>query len=234
MFWWFLLALFFLVILIPFFILVLLPLGLTAHSVVVLLTALPQLLDVARDRRRRRHHALEHATINVLEERAGHALPISGLAEADGFRLTTPLPLSAEAILDAAEEALLRLQRGETHLALHPRCGTTIVAGQLLFAATLLLVFLFWTEWFWVGFLVALLLALTGARPLSLVLQRFLTTDADVRGLALSHIEPALPSSIWSAFLMMSTGPTWKVVVVETPTVRRVKIEGQGGRYRAF
>ncbi len=71
MFWWFLLAFFLVLFFVPILVLVLLPLGLTAHSIVVLLTAIPQLLAVARDRQRRRHHALEHATINVLEERAG-------------------------------------------------------------------------------------------------------------------------------------------------------------------
>nr|WP_290666918.1 DUF6391 domain-containing protein [Ardenticatena sp.] len=235
MFWWFLLAFFLVLFFVPILVLVLLPLGLTAHSIAVLLTAIPQLLAVARDRQRRRHHALEHATINVLEERAGASLPISGLAVADGFYISG-LFLPPTTIRDAAEEALARLERGETHLALHPRCGTTVVAGQLLFALTLLLVFLFWPEWFWLGMLLALGIAMSGARPLSMMLQRFLTTDANVRGLAISHVEPLIPASIGQFLWIVSAGSTWKVVVVETsrPSARRVPFDGAHGRYRAF
>jgi hypothetical protein len=50
--------------------------------------------------------------------------------------------ISAEEIATAAAEALVRLQQGEDHLAVHPRCGTnlaitSLMAGTAAFGATL-------------------------------------------------------------------------------------------------
>jgi len=69
-----------------------------------------------------------------------------------------------------------------------------------------------------------------------MVLQRFLTTDANVRGLAISHVEPVIPASIWQFLWMVGTGSTWKVVVVESSRlgVHRVPRQGTHGRYRAL
>jgi len=69
----------------------------------------------------RRNHALEHATIHILSDRfpgrsmAGHSNPT-------GFFLLGDLP--TDAVREAASEALLRLQNGEIHLAIHEGCGT--------------------------------------------------------------------------------------------------------------
>ncbi|MCG0275493.1 MAG: DUF6391 domain-containing protein, partial [Thermosediminibacteraceae bacterium] len=47
-----------------------------------------QLLKIATDKRVRKNHSLEHATINVLEERYGRTLRIGGLAYSDGFSIS--------------------------------------------------------------------------------------------------------------------------------------------------
>ncbi len=77
----------------------------------------------------RRNHGLEHATVHVLSRRRSH-LAVVGRSDWNGFTLYGPLD-TAE-ITRAAREALQRLQQGESHLAVHPRCGTVLATTGLL------------------------------------------------------------------------------------------------------
>ena len=58
------------------------------------------------------------------------SLELIGMSDWSGFRLfgqvDTPM------VMQAANEALARLRRGEGHLAIHPRCGTMLVLTGLL------------------------------------------------------------------------------------------------------
>lgn len=83
----------------------------------------------------RRNHAIEHATIHILSERfpgkgmGGHSNPT-------GFFIIGDLP--TEQVRQAVSEALVRLQNGERHLAIHPGCGTNYaVTGGLAALAAL-------------------------------------------------------------------------------------------------
>ena len=87
----------------------------------------------------RQNHALEHATIHVLSRRQPY-LRIVGRSTLSGYLIYGPL--ATEEVARAASEALARLQQGEAHLAVHPRCGTnlavtSIMAGTAAFGATL-------------------------------------------------------------------------------------------------
>lgn len=87
----------------------------------------------------RQNHALEHATIHILSRREPYTR-IVGRSTFSGYLLYGPL--ATEAVASAASEALARLQQGEAHLAVHPRCGTnlavtSIMAGTAAFGATL-------------------------------------------------------------------------------------------------
>lgn len=77
----------------------------------------------------RRNHATEHATIHILTSRVPNVAP-SGRADHKGFFLYGDVP--TEAVRAAVQEALNRLQAGEAHLAVHPRCGTNLVVAGLL------------------------------------------------------------------------------------------------------
>ena len=77
----------------------------------------------------RQHHAVEHATIHVLTWRHPYAR-IVGRSTHTGCLIYGHLP-TAE-VADAAAEALARLQRGEAHLAVHPRCGTNLVVTSVM------------------------------------------------------------------------------------------------------
>ncbi len=72
----------------------------------------------------RRNHALEHATLHVLAR--SHPGPLAGHSNPGGYLILGQV--STEALSAAANEALQRLKAGESHLAIHPGCGTNLVA----------------------------------------------------------------------------------------------------------
>ncbi len=78
----------------------------------------------------RRNHALEHATLHMLEEQSPR-LHAGGRASTDGFYLFGDLPDEAT-VTTAANEAIRRMGGGESDLAVHPRCGTNLVTAGVL------------------------------------------------------------------------------------------------------
>jgi hypothetical protein len=87
----------------------------------------------------RQNHALEHATIHVLSRRNPY-LRVMGRSTPAGFFIYGAT--DTQEVADSAAEALSRLQQGEAHLAVHPRCGTNlavtgVLAGTAAFSATL-------------------------------------------------------------------------------------------------
>ena len=81
----------------------------------------------------RRNHALEHATMKVLEE-CYPGMKIAGVSNPQGFFLFADLP--TEVVTDAVLKAQKRLNAGEADLAIHPHCGTNLITSSLLAAAT--------------------------------------------------------------------------------------------------
>jgi len=225
-----------LVLLVPLTLLVLVPFNFALTSLGNLFTLPVQLVQVALDKRRRRNHALEHATVNVLEQRYGQRLPMSGFAEQDGFLVqgsATP-----QVVMAAAREGLQRLQAGETQLALHPRCGTNIVAGQLLSAVTFLGVLLVLGSITLSNALLAIVLAVIVARLFSVRLgmffQRTLTTSTDMQGVSIDRMDTKMPTTPFALIYAGAGMPLqfriWTHdIQVETPT-------GTSGpkRYKAY
>jgi hypothetical protein len=137
----------------------------------------------------RQNHALEHATMHVLSQHNPY-VQLLGRSTAEGFYIYGDL--DTQQIANAASEALVRLQNGEEHLAIHPRCGTNlavtaILAGTAAFSATL-------------GRsrskLDRLPLALTAAtigaiaaQPLANKIQERVTTTPEVHGLYIADVQ---------------------------------------------
>ena len=95
------------------------------------------MLDILNDVRQ--NHALEHATMHVLSRRNPY-VRLVGRSAFSGFVIIGSV--STQEVANAVTEALVRLQQGEAHLAIHPRCGTnlavtSIFAGAAAFGATL-------------------------------------------------------------------------------------------------
>jgi hypothetical protein len=111
---------------------------------------------------------------------------------------------SMEEVDAAAREALQRLRAGEKKLAVHRNCGTTIVAANLLAAIFFLGalgvgIYLGWNVYLLIlgGIVLSLLLRV----PLSLFLQRFVTTDTDLSNVEVGWVEPARPQDLRGGIL---------------------------------
>ncbi len=102
-------------------------------------TRFSSFLQIPTVYRTRRNHALEHATIHLLARRSP-GISLAGRSDGGGFYLLGNV--RTEDVEAAAHEALQRLRAGETHLAIHPNCGTNfltagVVAGLAAFGALL-------------------------------------------------------------------------------------------------
>jgi hypothetical protein len=169
----------------------------------------------------RRNHALEHATIVVMmESEPGRKL--NGFSTDDGFFVQGVRSVSE--VESAAREAMRRLQNGEKRLAIHRNCGTTIVAANLLAAVFFLLTLGFFL-YLGVGDLSLMILGILGSVvlafalriPLSLILQRFVTTDADLTNAEVGWVEPAQPGDLKSGiFGLLLAASTARVRVFHT------------------
>jgi hypothetical protein len=160
-----------------------------------------QLKAVLGNRILRRNHALEHATIVVMMERAP-GRKANGFSTDEGFFVQGVR--STQEVDSAAREALRRLRSGEKGLAIHRNCGTTIVAANLLAAVFFLGalgvgLYMNWSPYPLI--LGSVVLAFTLRVPLSLLLQRFVTTDADLTNAEVGWVEPVAPGDLQGGFL---------------------------------
>lgn len=153
-----------------------------------------QFLDQGLFARTRRNHALEHATLQVLAEKTPR-LRMAGYSDPGGFWLFG----EAETvdIAQAAQQALERLNNGESSLAVHPNCGTNLVTTSFLAGGLA-----------WLGMLGAVrsrerierlpviitlvTLGILAAQPLGPYLQAHVTTDAATQGMEILSIERSM------------------------------------------
>ncbi|MFO8060066.1 MAG: DUF6391 domain-containing protein [Bacillota bacterium] len=164
-----------------------LPLKLMIRGISDLVYLPLQILTIAFNRPLRRNHALEHATINVLERRYG-ARGLAGLARPSGF-LVRGWP-DVASLEWAAREALVRLQRGENQLVIHRRCGTSQAAGNILFALLFLTVLLAGGRLDLLTVVFAGLLLLLISPHVGILVQRTLTTADDVDDVVITGVAP--------------------------------------------
>jgi Domain of unknown function (DUF6391) len=178
-----------------------------------------QLKAVFGNRILRRNHALEHGTIAVMMEREP-GRKLNGFSTDDGFFVQGVRSLAE--VESAAREAIRRLQNGEKGLAVHRNCGTTIVAANLLaaifFLAALGLGLLYLGgSYVYLLILGSVVLAFVLRVPLSLLLQRFVTTDADLKNAEVGWVEPAQPGDLKSGiFGLLLAASTVQVRVFHT------------------
>ncbi len=155
-----------------------------------------------------RNHALEHASIHVLSKRYPRRRFI-GRSDFKGFYLITDLALDKTS--EGIHSALARLQAGESHLAVHPNCGTNLLTGAFLAALSSSLVFnaprdrkhrtdildLFPLA------LIATMLSLVLAQPIGSWLQKSLTTRSDLNDSSILSIT-GRPSGRYSVYRVLT------------------------------
>jgi hypothetical protein len=179
--------------------LVVLPLWLAVTSLAGVLNAPGRFLAVAGNRRLRQNHALEHATLNVLEERMGQPPRVSGQSRPDGFLLrgyTDP-----DMVRSAAEEGLARLKRGERRLAVHAGCGTSMAAANFVSSVTLVLLLLGLGRASLLTVVLAMVVANLSGPALGRLFQRFLTTSSNVSDVYILSLDCRVAEGGWGFLL---------------------------------
>ncbi|MCA0354819.1 MAG: DUF6391 domain-containing protein [Chloroflexi bacterium] len=163
----------------------------------------------------RRNHAIEHATVNVLEERYGSQL-VDGCATTEGFRIRAAIDPAL--LLDAAREGLLRLQRGERSMAIYRRCATALSFCFLTVASIGLGMVAFLDMLSSTSIFLALTIAGALTPKLSPLFQRFFTTSLDVKGMSIGAIELVPPT----LFMGLSFAAGGAEFAVRTKPARRI------------
>ncbi|MSQ14925.1 MAG: hypothetical protein EXR50_03575 [Dehalococcoidia bacterium] len=145
------------------------------------------LFDMAKLDATRRNHGLEHATVTVLMEKIGFTRRIAGRSTSSGFHIIGNI--STEELSDAVDEALGRMQKGEANLAVSPFCGTNLAVSGILSALAVTAV---------IGSknrlaklpnaALAGMLAVIAGQPLGALVQKYVTTKADVYNLRVTGI----------------------------------------------
>jgi len=149
------------------------------------------ILDLPYILETRRNHALEHATLHMLART--HKINMGGHSNPTGFFIFGEL--RTEDIRAALEEAYTRLRGGESELAIHPGCGTNLVATAFLPGTLAWLPFQS-TRSTRIRLLLLPLAILFGvfgfilSKPLGTWMQRNLTTEADLGNMQVVGVTP--------------------------------------------
>ncbi len=78
----------------------------------------------------RQHHALEHATLQILSGQTEDLALVGGFSDPSGFVLLGDLTPSQ--VEPAVTRALEILQQGQVQWAIHPHCGTNLLTQAVL------------------------------------------------------------------------------------------------------
>ena len=149
---------------------------------------LSPLLENSYVKRVRRNHALEHATIHMLN-RQNYIL--SGRASAGGYIVMGDVP--SDKLEAAAHDALARLNKGQSQLAIHPNCGTNLVTTALMTTGIAALGFMgtnrrsAWERFPLV--LIGMMGAALYSLPIGMQVQEHITTTADMGNLEIITIK---------------------------------------------
>lgn len=161
------------------------PYKFTFDSIITLFTAPRQIIKIAVNPALKRNHALEHATINIIEKYYGKQ-QLEGEAKEEGFYINGAI--NPALLQEAAEEGLRRLKSGEKDLVVHKRCGTSLAVANLL-SAIIFLFLLFQTGHFTIMYvLVAILFSNLLGPVVGEYVQKFFTTSAEVEGMVIQGV----------------------------------------------
>ena len=149
------------------------------------------ILDLPYILETRRNHALEHATLHVLART--HKINMAGHSNPTGFFIFGEL--TTDDVRTALREAYSRLRGGESELAIHPGCGTNLVATAFLPATMAWMPMQSARSTRGRLFLIplALVFAVFGfilSKPVGTWMQRYITTEADLGDMQVVDVTP--------------------------------------------
>ncbi len=134
----------------------------------------------------RQNHALEHATIVLLSKKFPE-VRLAGISSALGFFVFGDIP--TEAILPAAQEALNLLRTTHPEMAIHERCGTNLAVSGMLTGLSAMAVARLRRPYSTANnVILASTAALILARPLGLMVQRYLTTQTPNASMVITKV----------------------------------------------
>lgn len=166
--------------------------GITSQDLLLLLRSPGLITGIFYDRKLKRNHAVEHATLNILQEKDEKLRNISGGSNREGFIINGAGDI--EAVRAAAVEAVKRIGQGETYLIIHRGCGSTKLALGLiasLFAVGTAIIY-FRSLPIRLGLLVipgCVLLGMAAGYLLNGVVQRYLTTSRHADDIIIDSVE---------------------------------------------
>lgn len=165
--------------------------------------------------RTRRNHGLEHATIHMLSQKKT-GFSAQGNSTPYGFYLNIYGDVSEEEVRNAVHEAHSRMKNGETHLAVHPNCGTVLLTTATMSALAAQATFSMEQRRQRSGkmslpvllnALPAAILAVTTmlivSRPVGMALQQHFTTDGNLGDLKVVDIRKITPSPVTRLFQVL-------------------------------
>jgi hypothetical protein len=139
----------------------------------------------------RKHHAIEHATLSILQSR-NRSLHLAGYSDLNGFLVVGDV--DTDTLMASVDEAISRLRAGEKSLAVHPNCGTNFAASGLVAGTIAWLMMVGTGRSFkkqldrWPMVISFVTLGLIAAQPLGPYLQENFTTDPIVGNLRVKEI----------------------------------------------
>lgn len=145
--------------------------------------------ELSITKRIRRNHGIEHATLTILSQKQPN---IRLVARSDMWGFVVFGEVDTGDLRAAAEEAVGRLRGGERQLAVHPNCGTNLVAASILSAVAALGAASGRKRSLWDRVPSAILgttAALMLSGPAGRWLQAKVTTSADVDGAVVTAVE---------------------------------------------
>lgn len=155
----------------------LLPFQFTVNSLFHIFTIPGQIYKIAANKVLRMNHALEHATVNILERKYGYK-NLAGYAENNGFFIIGTTNIFH--VEQAAREGLALMKRGEKELAIHSKCGTSISMVNFISSLAFIFLILVTGHFNIMNVLLAVLFANLLGPLLGRFVQRYFTTSADV------------------------------------------------------
>jgi hypothetical protein len=165
--------------------------------------------------RTRRNHGLEHATIHMLsQQKTGFSA--QGNSTPFGFYLNIYGDISEDDVRHAVNEAHTRMKNGETHLAVHPNCGTVLLTTATMSALAAQATFSLEQRRQKSGkmnmsvlfnalpaAILAVTMMLIVSRPLGMALQQHFTTDGNLGDLQITEIKKITPSPVTRVFQVL-------------------------------